>query len=168
MPVKKEDKVKKTVRKIDKETKVGSENKVKDGDTVRIEYKGTLDDGSVFDSSERHGQPLEFKIGAGQVIKGFENAIIGMKLGEEKKIKLQPSEAYGDFNPQLIKKVPRGQIPNEKGLKPGMILVIGLPNGIRIPAMITEVTDELVTMDLNHPLAGKTLNFEIKVVYISS
>ena len=174
MPAKKGDKVKKLdkvveqAKNMDKPKKAKSGNQVKSGDTVKIEYKGSLDDGSVFDSSERHGQPLEFKIGSGQVIKGFESAIIGMKLGEEKKVKLQPSEAYGDHNPQLVKQVPRSQLPSEPELKLGMMLVIRLPNGAQIPARITQVTPESVTLDINHPLAGKTLNFEIKVVYISS
>ena len=142
--------------------------KVKEGDKVKVEYTGTLDDGTVFDSSERHGMPLEFEVGAKQVIPGFEKAIVGMEKGKEKQIKLQPAEAYGEHNPQLIKKVPKEQLPTDKELKPGMVLVMGLPNGAQIPVRITEVTDESVTIDLNHPLCGKSLNFKIKVVDISS
>lgn len=140
---------------------------VKKGDKVKIEYTGTLDDGTVFDSSEKHGKPLEIEIGAGQVIKGFENAIMGMKKGEEKEITLQPSDAYGEPNPQLIKKVHKEQLPKEPEPKPGMILVIALPDGRKFPAMIKSVDNEEVTIDLNHPLAGKTLHFKIKVVEIS-
>ncbi len=140
---------------------------IKEGDTVKVEYEGTLDDGTVFDSSERHGRPLEFEVGAGRIIKGFENAVIEMEKGEEKEIKLQPSEAYGEYDSQLIKKLPRGEHPKEE-LKPGMMIAVNLPNGAQIPARIIEVTDEEVTIDLNHPLAGKVLNFKIKVVEISS
>jgi FKBP-type peptidyl-prolyl cis-trans isomerase 2 len=141
---------------------------VKKGDKIKVEYTGTLNDGTVFDSSERHDQPLEFEAGSGKVIKGFDEAVIGMGLGEEKEIKIPPSEAYGDHNPQLIKKAPRSQLPKEPEPKAGMMLVISAPNGAKLPATITEVTDETVTIDLNHPLAGKTLNFKIKVVDISS
>jgi peptidylprolyl isomerase len=141
---------------------------VKSGDKVKVHYTGTFDDGNVFDSSEKHGQPLEFEIGAKQVIPGFENAIIGMKLGEEKSIRLEPSEAYGDINPQLTKKIERDHLPKDQEPKTGMILVINLPNGMQIPARIVEVTDKDVTIDLNHPLAGKTLNFKFKVIEINA
>ena len=139
---------------------------IKNGDKVKIKYHGTLDDGTVFDSSENHGKPLEFEVGAKQVIKGFEDAIVGMEKDEEKFIKLQPSEAYGNYNDQLIKKVPRDKLPKED-LKPGMILGLILANGAQIPAKIIEVNETEATIDLNHPLAGKNLNFKIKVVEIS-
>ena len=90
---------------------------VKKGDKVKIEYTGTFDDGTVFDSSEKHGQPLEFEAGAGKVIKGFDEALIGMKKGEEKDITLKPSEAYGDHNSQLVKKVPKNKLPPDKEIK---------------------------------------------------
>jgi len=141
---------------------------VKNGDKIKVEYTGTLDDGTVFDSSENHGKPLEFEVGSGKIIKGFDKAVVGMKKGGEKEIKLKPEEAYGNPNPQLVKKVPREQLPKDKEIKPGMIMLVGLPNGAQIPARITEVTEKEVTIDMNHPLAGKTLNFKIKVVDISS
>ncbi|MFH0867852.1 MAG: peptidylprolyl isomerase [Candidatus Woesearchaeota archaeon] len=140
---------------------------IKNGDKVKIEYTGTLDDGTVFDSSEKHGTPLEFEAGAKQVIKGFEDAIIGMEKGEEKEIKLAPEEAYGNPSDQLIKKVPRDKLPKEE-LEPGMMLGVSLANGAQVPAKITEVTDTEVIIDLNHPLAGKALNFKIKVADINS
>ena len=87
---------------------------IKKGDKVKIEYTGTLDDGTVFDSSEKHGKPLEFEVGSGQVIKGFDNAVIGMKKGQEKEFKLKPEEAYGEPNPNLIRKIPKEQIPKHK------------------------------------------------------
>ena len=138
---------------------------IKNGDKVKIEYAGTLDDGTVFDSSEVH-EPLEFEVGAKQVIKGFEDAVIGMEKGEEKFIRLEASEAYGNPSNQLIKKVPRDKFPKEE-LKPGMMLGVSLANGAEVPAKITEVTDTEVTIDLNHPLAGKALNFKIKAIEVS-
>ncbi|MBW2999183.1 peptidylprolyl isomerase [Candidatus Woesearchaeota archaeon] len=141
---------------------------IKEGDKVTVEYTGTLEDGTVFDSSEKHGKPLEFEVGAKQLIKGFEDAVIGMEKGEEKEITLQPSEAYGDNNPQLIKEVPKEKLPQDKEVKPGMMLLMGLPNGAQVPARITEVTEKTVKIDLNHPLAGKVLNFKIKIVDFSS
>lgn len=140
---------------------------LKKGDKVKVEYTGTLDDGSVFDSSEKHGKPLEFEIGAGMIIPGFEKAVMEMKKGEEKEIKLTSSEAYGDPNPDLVKKIPKEQLPKDKEPAPGMILIINLPNSQQVPARITEVSDKEVTIDLNHPLAGKNLNFKIKLVEIN-
>ncbi|MCK4521880.1 MAG: peptidylprolyl isomerase [Nanoarchaeota archaeon] len=138
---------------------------IKKGDKVKVEYTGTLDDGTVFDTSEGK-QPLEFEAGAGQLIKGFDEAIMGMEKGEEKEIKLTPEKAYGDHNPELIKKIPRDKIPVPEGkeIKPGMMLALGTPDGKQIPAKITEVTDKEITIDLNHPLAGKNLNFKVKVI----
>ncbi len=141
--------------------------KAKEGSKVKIEYEGKLDDGTVFDSSEKHGKPLEFEIGEGMVIKGFENAIIGMEKGQEKEITIKPEEAYGQHNDQLIKKIPREQLPKEPEPKKGMMLAIGTPDGKQFPATIVEVTDKEITLDLNHPLAGKTLHFKIKLVEIS-
>ncbi len=141
---------------------------VKKGDKVKIEYTGTFDDGTVFDSSEKHGKPLEFEAGAGHVIKGFDAAVLGMEKGQEKEIKIQPKEAYGDRNPNLIKKIPKSQLPQGKEVKKGMMLMLSTPDGKQMPATIAEVTDDSISIDLNHPLAGKNLNFKIKVVDISS
>lgn len=141
---------------------------IKKGDKVKVEYKGTLEDGTLFESSEMRGGPLEFIVGAGQVIKGFENAVIGMEKGEEKEIKLQPSEAYGVRNPQLIKKISRSQLPKEPEPKPGLEITMGQPNGTKAAGRVVEVTDEAVTVDLNHPMAGKVLNYKVKAVDILS
>ena len=140
---------------------------IKNGDKVKVEYVGTLDDGTVFDSSDVHGNLLEFEVGAKQVIKGFEDAVIGMEIGEEKFIRLEASEAYGNPSNQLIKELPRDKFPKEE-LRPGMMLGLSLANGAQVPAKIIEVTDTEVTIDLNHPLAGKALNFKIKAVEINS
>ena len=140
---------------------------VKKGDKVTLEYKGSLDDGTVFDSSDRHKTPLKFEVGAGKVIPGFDQAVMGMKPGEEKNFTLQPSEAYGDRNPQLTQVVPRNQLPKDQEPKVGMMLAVGTPDGKQIPATITEVSAGNVTLDMNHPLAGKALTFDIKLVEVA-
>ncbi|MEK6809953.1 MAG: peptidylprolyl isomerase [Nanoarchaeota archaeon] len=141
---------------------------VNKGNKVKVEYTGTFEDGTVFDASEKHGQPLEFEAGSGQVIKGFEEAVLGMKNGEEKKIVIPAAEAYGEMKAELRKKVPRKQLPQDQEPKVGMILAVGLPNGQQFPARIVAVTADDVTIDLNHPLAGKTLHFKIKVVSVAA
>ena len=142
---------------------------VKIGDKVKVEFTGSLEDGTVFDSSEKHGRPLEFEVGAKMVIKGVDEAVIGMKKGEEKEVSIPPEKAYGPNNPALVKKIPRNQFPpTEKELKPGMILVIGLPNGQQIPSRIVDVNSEELVLDLNHPLAGKTLKFKLKLLEIET
>lgn len=140
---------------------------VKKGNKVKVDYTGMFDDETVFDASEKHGQPLEFEVGSGQVIKGFDDAVLGMKEGQEKKIVIPPAEAYGEVKAEMRKKVPRKQLPQDQEPRVGMILAVGLPNGIQLPARIVEVTKDDVTVDLNHPLAGKTLHFKIKVVSIA-
>ena len=136
---------------------------VKDGDTVRVEYTGSLDDGSIFDSSENHGKPLEFQVGSGQVISGFDEAVLGMNEGDEKEFKIPPSDAYGQHDPSLVQKVPREVFPMDAELAPGLIFEAGLPTGEKVPAMISEVSQGTVTVDLNHPLAGKSLTFRIRI-----
>lgn len=142
--------------------------KVKKGDKVTVEYTGMLEDGTVFDSTEKQGELLTFEVGAGQLIRGFENAVIGMEEGEEKEITLQPSDAYGDVNPQLIESIARDQISLEEEPEVGMVLVMKTPDGYEFPALITDVSDDTITIDFNHPLAGKAVQFRIKVVGISS
>ena len=139
---------------------------IKKGDTVKIEYEGSLDDGSVFDSSKKHGEPLEFEVGAHQILPSFEDALMGMEEGEEKEFKLTPQDAYGDRNPQLVQNVPRDQVP--ANTECGSILVITLPNGLQMPVKVIEISEEWVTLDLNHPLAGETLSFKIRIVGVSS
>ena len=140
---------------------------VKKGDKVKIDYEGRLEDGEVFDSSKKHNKPMEIEVGSGQVIPGFEKALMGMKKGEEKEIKLKPSEAYGDHNPQLIQNVPRDRFPKEGNLKDGVMVLMSLPDGNQIPAKVVKVSKDSVKLDFNHPLAGKTLIFKIKVIEIS-
>lgn len=140
---------------------------VKIGNKVKVEYVGKLDDGSVFDSSEDHGKPLEFEVGSGHVIKGFDDAVLGMNEGDEKEFTIQPAEAYGQHDPTLVQKVPREVFPQEAELTAGLLFEAGLPTGEKVPAMITAVDEGIVTVDLNHPLAGKTLSFKIKLKEVS-
>ena len=141
---------------------------IKQGNKVSIEYEGSFDNGEVFDSSKNHGKPLEFEIGSKMVIPGLEKALIGMKKDEEKTIHIESKDAYGEPNPKMINKVPKANLPKEEGkeIAVGMMLVAQLPNGQGMPGKIIEVTDSEVTIDFNHPLAGKALNFKIKVVDI--
>lgn len=150
-------------------TKKHDEIIAKKGDKVFVDYTGTFDDGTVFDSSTHgdHSHPLEFEAGEGKVIKGFDDAIIGMKVGEEKTIRLEPADAYGDADPRLVDELPREHIPIKEELKAGMVLKVQLPNGMQMPANITKVTDSHVTIDLNHPMAGKVLNFKLKLTGIN-
>ncbi len=138
------------------------------GDKVKIEYTGTLDDGTVFDSTSEHDAPLEFEIGSGQVIKGFDDAIIGMKEGEEKQISINPVDAYGEHDPTLIQKVPREIFPSDVEIIPGMLFEAGLPTGEKVPAMIKSIEETMIFVDLNHPLAGKKLNFKIRLSSIEN
>ena len=138
---------------------------VKKGDKVKVDYTGKFDDGTVFDTSEGK-QPLEFEVGSGMIIKGFDDAVMGMEKGQEKDIRLESKEAYGDVNPALVQKIPRDKLPPEQKPEPGMMVGMMTPDGKQIPARITEVNDKEITIDINHPLAGKTLNFKIKLVEI--
>lgn len=140
----------------------------KAGDKVTLEYKGTLNDGTVFDESKNHETPLAFEVGAGRVISGFDKAVRGMAIGDEKEFTIQPAEAYGKINPELVKKVSRKEIPNDREPQVGMGLVMGTPEGKQIRAVITEVTPDFIMLDMNHPLAGQALTFKIKVLKITN
>ncbi|MBI2658262.1 peptidylprolyl isomerase [Candidatus Woesearchaeota archaeon] len=136
---------------------------MKPGSKVKVHYTGSLNDGSIFDSSEGR-EPLEFTLGEGQVIKGFEDGVASMGLNEEKTIKINPEEAYGQKNEQLVIKVPRDQFPKE--IEVGGKLMLKGPQGQQLPAEITNIAEDQVTIDLNHPLAGKELNFKLKLIAI--
>jgi peptidylprolyl isomerase len=140
--------------------------KVKTGKFVSVNYTGTLESGEQFDSSEGR-PPLEFKVGAGQMIKGFEAAVVGMALNEKKTITLAPEEAYGDRDDNQMHDFPRDQVPAEIEPQVGQTLALTSPQGQQIPARIAAVDQEKITFDLNHPLAGETLTFDIEVVGIS-
>jgi len=141
--------------------------KVKKGNKVKIEYTGKFDDGNVFDTSEGR-DPIEFVVGEGKVIKGFEEGVIGMEKGEEKEIKIKPKQAYGERKEELIRKVPKETLNIGKEPEKGMVLALATPDGKQIPAIIEKVDEKEITLDLNHPLAGKNLNFKIKVADVQS
>jgi peptidylprolyl isomerase len=136
---------------------------IKEGDTVKVHYTGTIADGTVFDSS-REREPLEFTIGQGQLIPGFEKAVVGMNVGDTNKVTIPSGEAYGDKKDDMVIDVDRGQIPPDIKPEVGQQLQIQQKDGGAIPVVITEVTDETVQLDANHPLAGQDLTFEIEVV----
>lgn len=140
---------------------------VRKGDTVKVEYVGSLEDGTVFDSSEKQKAPLEFVVGEGKIIKGFEEVVIGMKVGDEKEIKLPPKDGYGQHNPELVREMPKKCFPEDQVIQIGMIFMVNLQDGRQIQVKISAVTDETITVDANHPLAGKTLLFKIKLIEIA-
>ena len=135
------------------------------GKTARIHYTGTLEDGSVFDSSEGR-DPLEFTVGSGQIIPGLDRAIDGMAMGEQKTVTIPASDAYGDYQPEAKQDVPRDQIPADIPLDTGTMLNMQTPDGKQIPVQVAEVTDQTVTLDANHPLAGKDLTFAVELVSV--
>lgn len=137
----------------------------KSGDTVRIHYTGTLQDGSVFDSSEGR-DPLEFQLGSGQVIPGFDDGVTGMAVGDKKTIEIPCDQAYGAVNPQAMQDVPRAEIPDHIPLDLGTQLQVQAGNGQTMMVTVANVTDETVTLDANHPLAGKDLTFALELVEI--
>jgi len=138
---------------------------VKNGDTVRIHYTGTLTDGSVFDSSEGR-EPLEFTVGSGQVIAGMDAGLPGMTVGDKKRLEIPSVDAYGPLNPEARQAIPREGIPDDIPLELGTQLQMQSPEGHVLPVTVVEVTDATVTLDANHPLAGKDLNFDIELVSI--
>ena len=138
----------------------------KAGDTVKIHYTGTLDDGSQFDSSAGR-DPLEFTLGSGQVIPGFDSAVEGMAIGESKKVNIPAEDAYGPRHEQMIQEVPRSALPEDVEPQVGMGLQARRPDGAMLDLTITEVGEENITVDGNHPLAGQALNFELELVEIS-
>jgi len=143
-----------------------SVDRVADGDTVKLSYVGKLEDGTVFDSSAT-GSPIEFTVGAGMVIPGMENGIIGMAAGETKALTIPVDEAYGQPHPELIMNVAKAQLPQDMEFEVGAQLESHQPDGRIMYATITEVGEDSVTLDANHPLAGKTLIFDVEVVEIT-
>jgi len=138
----------------------------KSGDTVRIHYTGTLQDGAVFDSSEGR-DPLEFQLGSGQVIPGFDDGVTGMTVGEKKTIEIPCDQAYGAINPQAMQNVPRAEIPDHIPLDLGTQLQVQAGNGQTMMVVVANVTEDTVTLDANHPLAGKDLTFALELVEIA-
>jgi FKBP-type peptidyl-prolyl cis-trans isomerase SlpA len=142
-----------------------SMTQVKENNTVKVNYTGKLADGQVFDSSEGK-EPLEFTLGQGQIIPGFEKGLIDMKLNEKKTITIAKEEAYGDINEQLRQEVKKTELPEDIKPEVGMGLVSKSPDGQEMNLRVVEVSDESIVVDGNHPLAGKDLIFDLEVVEI--
>ena len=138
---------------------------VKNGDTVKVHYHGRLTDGTTFDSSEGRS-PLEFEVGAQQVIKGFDEGVVGMAVGEKKTINIPAEDAYGSASAEKMIEFPRAQFPPDMTPEVGMQLSLRSQDGHDFPVVIAEVGDEVVLLDANHPLAGKDLVFDVEVVGI--
>lgn len=138
----------------------------KANDKVKVHYKGTLSNGEIFDTSEGR-DPLEFTLGTGQVIPGFDKGIEGMTIDESKTINIPSTNAYGDIRKELIQEVPKTHIPEEIKPEIGLQLMSSTPDGQQIPLVVTEIKDETIIVDANHPLAGKDLTFEVTLVGIN-
>ncbi|HEX6179178.1 MAG TPA: peptidylprolyl isomerase [Thermoanaerobaculia bacterium] len=141
------------------------EQSARQGDTVRVHYKGRLSDGSVFDSSEG-GEPIEFTIGENQVIEGFERAVLGMTAGDTKVESIPADEAYGRRQEELVFEVPRSAVQQGMDINVGDFVEVHLPDGQSAPMRIASLGDEMMTLDANHPLAGKDLTFDLELVEI--
>ena len=137
----------------------------KSGDTVKVHYTGTLNDGSQFDSSQGR-EPLEFTLGAGQVIPGFDEAVSGMIIGDNKIVTIPADEAYGARNNEMVQLVPRSAIPDDIELEAGLVLSAQGPDGQTLSFTVVEFNQEQVTVDGNHPLAGQDLTFALELVSI--
>lgn len=142
-----------------------SERKTKNGDKIKVHYIGRFTDGTIFDSSKDR-DPLEFTLGEGQVIPGFEQGLVGLAVGDGAEIHVEPKDGYGESNPDMIAKVEKSQFPAEIKPEVGQTLEMEQPNGQAIPVRITEIEGETVTLDANHPLAGRALEFEVELIEI--
>ena len=138
---------------------------VKQGDTIKVHYTGTLEDGSVFDTSQGR-EPLEFTVGSGQVIVGFDEAVTGMSVGERKTVAIPCDKAYGEFNSDLVMTVPVEHVPGDLKPEVGMRLEVGGTQGEIIPVTVVEINKAHIILDANPPLAGKDLTFALELVDI--
>ncbi len=136
------------------------------GKSVKIHYTGTLDDGTVFDTSKGKA-PLEFVIGGGQVIVGFEEAVLGMSVGETKEVAIPPEKAYGERQEEMVMTAPRDQVPPDLDVEVGQTLQMGAPSGELVQVVVVDVNEKEVTLDANPPLAGKKLNFAIELMEVA-
>jgi len=141
-------------------------SQAKAGDKVKVHYTGKLEDGTVFDSSKDR-EPLEFALGSGNVIPGFESGLLGMEPGESKTLTIAPDEAYGQINPDLVATVERKQFPENISPEVGLQLQMTQPNGQPLNVTIINIVGDSITLDANHPLAGKTLVFEVELVAVA-
>jgi len=136
--------------------------KIKNGDTISVHYTGKLENGDVFDSSQGR-DPLKFTVGAGQLIKGFDSAVIGMAVGDKKTVTVPPEDGYGSRNEELIVDLPKENMPKDMKIDVGMPLQLADQSGNPVPAVVHEIGETVVKMDVNHPLAGKTITFDIEI-----
>jgi len=141
-----------------------SDDTIKSGDNISVHYRGTLEDGTEFDSSYSRNEPITFTVGSGQMITGFDSAVVGMTEGQSKTITLGPDEAYGPSYPDRTTEMPLSAFPSDFELEEGASVPLQGPGGQHILGTVTEKDSEKVKVDLNHPMAGKTLTFELKVV----
>lgn len=137
-----------------------------EGKIVKIHYTGTLDNGEQFDSSYDRGEPIEFTCMAGDVIKGFDDAVLDMAVGDKKTIHLEPADAYGEIQKDLIQEVPLENIPNADKLPVGQSIYMQGPDGQPFPVFVSKIEDGKATFDMNHPLAGQALNFDLELVEV--
>jgi len=135
------------------------------GKTVKVHYKGTLDDGSVFDSSEGR-DPIEFQMGSGSLIPGFEAAVAEMKIDETRSVTIPSAEAYGDVNDDMVGEIPRTNLPDDIKPEVGMVLSMQSPDG-EMPVRVVAMDEENLTLDANHPLAGQNLTFELTLIEVN-
>ncbi len=138
---------------------------VKSGDKVKVHYHGKLDNGDTFDKSEGR-DPLEFEVGSGMVIKGFDDGVTGMTVGEKKTVHIPADAAYGARNPEMLIEMPRDRFPQDMELEVGMPLAMSDGQGQQFQVVIAEIQDAVVMLDANHPLAGQDLTFDLELVEI--
>ena len=141
--------------------------KAQKGNTVEVNYIGTFEDGTKFDSSFDRGETLSFEVGSGQMISGFDAAVVGMSVGETKNITLSPQDAYGDHDAEAVVFYPRDMFPDDVQLNPGVTITGESQEGYPLMAKVVSVEEERVELDFNHPMAGKTLNFQVDLVNLT-
>tara|TARA_B100000700_G_C15050582_1_gene860084 strand:- start:1910 stop:2341 length:432 start_codon:yes stop_codon:yes gene_type:complete len=141
-------------------------SKVENGSVVSVHYVGTLDDGTEFDSSRKTGTPLLCEVGSGNIIKGFDQALVGMEIGETKSVSVAPEEAYGEIVQEAFQTVSKSNFPPEFNFNVGEAVQGQGQDGNLVRAQIEAVEDDSVTLNFNHPMAGKNLNFEIELLEI--
>ena len=138
---------------------------IKKGEIIKVEYEGRLEDRTIFDSTElQGGEPLKFEVGTRSLIQGFDESVIDKEVGDTYEIILSASKAYGEIDPLLVQTVSIDQLPKDLDPELGMMLGVGDANGTHSMAWVKEIDDEFVKIDMNHPLAGKTLHFKIKIL----
>ena len=138
-----------------------------EGKRVKTHYTGTLDDGTKFDSSHDRDEPLEFVNGAGQMIPGFDAAVLDMKVGETVNVRLTPDQAYGERDPRLMARIPVGNIPGLEEVEVGEVVCLADSSGQQTTVTIIEQNDDVIVVDMNHELAGQALNFEITLLEVN-